>query len=171
MSGSRTVVMVEGALCIALSVVLSYLKLFRMPQGGSLTLELVPLIVFAYRRGIKWGCGAGALAGVLHIMLGGYVVHPVQAVLDYPVAYAAMGLAGLWRNSKITSLTLAGLAQLLCHVCAGAIFFAAYAPAGTNPWVYSIGYNGLFLGPKLAFSAFATWVLWKNLERIYPSVK
>lgn len=59
-----------------------------------------------------------------------YVVHPVQAVLDYPAAYAAMGLAGLWHNSKIASLILAGLAQFICHVCAGAIF-AAYAPAGT----------------------------------------
>ena len=46
---SRTVVLVEGALCIALSIVLSYIRLFRMPQGGSVNLELVPLILFAWR--------------------------------------------------------------------------------------------------------------------------
>ena len=62
---SRTVVLVERALCITLSVVLSYLRLFRMPQGGSVNLELVPLILFAWRRGLYWGTGAGVLTGVL----------------------------------------------------------------------------------------------------------
>ena len=65
---SRTVVLVEGALCIALSIVLSYIRLFRMPQGGSVNLELVPLILFAWRRGLCWGCGAGVLADVINLL-------------------------------------------------------------------------------------------------------
>ena len=154
---SRTVVLVEGALCIALSIVLSYLRLFRMPQGGSVNLELVPLILFAWRRGLCWGCGAGVLAGLMNLLLGGYVVHPVQAILDYPAAYGAMGLAAL--------------VQFSCHVLSGVIFFASYAPEGTNPWVYSAVYNGSFLAPKIVISGVVTWILLRKLEEFYPAGK
>lgn len=169
MSSSRTSIMVEGSLCIALSLVLSYLKLFRLPQGGSLTLEFVPLILFAYRRGVRWGCGAGTLAGILRIVLGGYIVHPLQALLDYPMAHAAIGLAGLFPKHKIGSLLLAAIVQLIFHICSGALFFASYAPQGTNPWIYAVGYNVFFLGPKLVISAMIIWPLWKKLEQVYPS--
>ena len=165
MSESRVVIMVEGALCVAFSVVLSYLLLFRMPQGGSVTLELVPLIVFAWRRGARWGCAAGALAGVLHMMLGGYVVHPLQALLDYPLAYAAIGLAGMWKGHKIPGLILGGVGQFFCHLLAGVVFFASYAPAETTVWIYSGIYNVSFLAPKVAISALVAWFLWKQMER------
>jgi len=177
MSGSKTVILSEGALCAALSVAFSWLVIFRMPQGGSLTLELVPLIVFAWRRGVRWGCGAGALNGLLHLMLGGYIVHPLQALLDYPAAYAAMGMSGLWRNSQkkqknsaplIAGLAVAGLSQFICHVVSGVIFFSSYVPEGMNPWLYSIVYNGTFLMPKLVVSVIVAWVLWNRLEKISP---
>lgn len=168
---SRTVVLVEGALCIALSIVLSYIRLFRLPQGGSVNLELVPLLLFAWRRGPCWGCGAGVLAGVLNLLLGGYVVHPLQAVLDYPAAYGAVGLAALFRRQKAASLGAAALVQFSCHVLSGVIFFASYAPEGTNPWVYSAVYNGSFMAPKFILSAALTWLLLKKLEEVYPAVK
>ena len=166
---SRTVVLVEGALCIALSVVLSYLRLFRMPQGGSVNLELVPLILFAWRRGLGWGCGAGVLTGVLNLLLGGYVVHPVQAILDYPAAYGAMGLTALLPRRKLVGLSLAALAQFACHVLSGVIFFASYAPEGVSPWIYSTTYNGSFLAPKIVLSAAVAWVLLRKLEEVYPA--
>ena len=170
---SRTVVLVEGALCIALSVVLSYLRLFRMPQGGSVNLELVPLILFAWRRGLYWGTGAGVLTGVLNLLLGGYIVHPVQAILDYPAAYGAMGLAALFPKPqmRLPGLAVATFVQFACHVLSGVIFFASYAPEGTNPWVYSAVYNGSFLAPKIILSAVVTWLLLRKLEEIYPSGK
>lgn len=168
---SRTAILVEGALCIALSIVLSYIRLFRLPQGGSVNLELVPLILFAWRRGLYWGCGAGVLAGILNLLLGGYVVHPVQAILDYPAAYGAMGLAALFPQprQRLIGLTAAALVQFACHVLSGVIFFASYAPKGTNPWVYSAVYNGSFLAPKIIISAVVTWLLLRKLDRIYPS--
>ena len=168
---SRTVVLVEGALCIALSIVLSYLRLFRMPQGGSVNLELVPLILFAWRRGLCWGCGAGVLAGVMNLLLGGYVVHPVQAILDYPAAYGAMGLAALLPRQRLVGLVLAALVQFSCHVLSGVIFFASYAPKGTNPWVYSAVYNGSFLAPKIVISGVVTWILLRKLEEFHPAGK
>ena len=58
-------VMIEGALCIALCIVLEKINIFAMPQGGSVDFELIPLLLFAYRRGMKWGIQAGALTGLL----------------------------------------------------------------------------------------------------------
>ncbi|NLL36057.1 MAG: energy-coupled thiamine transporter ThiT [Fretibacterium sp.] len=170
---SKTSVLVEGALCIALSLVLSNLRLFRMPQGGSVNFELIPLIVFTWRQGLQWGCGAGALTGFLNIALGGYVAHPIQALLDYPIAYGVMGLSALFPGkgflSRFSGLLVAGFVQFTCHVLSGVVFFASYAPEGTNPWVYSILYNGSFLVPKILISGVVTWLLWKQLERISPS--
>ena len=169
MSGSKIAILSEGALCVALSQVLSWLVIFRMPQGGSVTLEIVPLIVFAWRRGVRWGCGAGALFGLLHLMLGGYIVHPVQALLDYPLAYTAIGLAGLWRKNlsgMVAGLTMAGVVQFASHVYAGVVFFSEYVPAGMNPWLYSVIYNGSFLAPKLVISVIAAWILWNRLEKL-----
>jgi thiamine transporter len=176
MSNAKTAIMSEGALCVALSTALSWLVVFRMPQGGSITFELVPLVVFAWRRGLRWGSAAGALNGALQIMLGGYVVHPLQALLDYPAAYAVIGLAGLWTNWRkksaglLAGLTIGGLAQFACHVGSGVAFFSSYVPQGMNPWIYSILYNSAFLAPKLIISMAASWFLWKRLEEIKGNV-
>lgn len=169
---SRITIMMEGALCVALSVVLGYLTLFRMPQGGSINLELVPLFVFSYRHGVKWGVQAGALTGILQLILGGYVVHPVQAVLDYPAASAAIGLSGLWcaRNIvfRIIATAIGSLLQFSCYVASGAVFFGSYAPEGTNVWLYAIVYNGSFLLPKVLISAAAALFLWNRLDKMFP---
>ena len=170
MSNSRVAVMVEGALCIALAVVLSKFDLMKRPNGGSIDVGLAPLLLFAWRRGLKWGCGAGALAGILKILLGGYVLNPVQAALEYPVAYGMTGLAALFPRTKgqIAGLILAFLGQTSCHVAAGAVFFAQYAPEGQDPWVYSAFYNVPVIGVKYILSGVAAWLLWRALERAMP---
>lgn len=162
---SSASVMVEGALCIALSVVLSNLRIFRMPQGGSVNLELVPLIVFAWRHGLAWGTGAGVLTGVLNILFGGYVMHPVQALLDYPLAYGVMGLSALIPGWPFAGFLAGGLAQFACHVLSGVIFFSEYAK-GANPWIYSSVYNASFLAPKLILSGVVAWALTRQLARL-----
>jgi thiamine transporter len=157
--------MVEGALCVALSVVFSYFKMFAMPQGGSVTLEMAPLLYFAYRQGFKWGAAAGAMSGVLMMLLSGYVAHPVQAVLDYPLAFGCLGLAGLFKTKPIIGTIVAGAARLASHVLSGAIFFASYAPEGQNPWIYSLVYNASYLIPALIISAVLALILWKRLGK------
>jgi thiamine transporter len=164
-SAKRTRIMVEGALCVALSVVFSYLKLFSMPQGGSLTLEMAPLFYFSYRRGYKWGCAAGGISGILQMIFGGYVAHPVQAILDYPAAFACMGLSGAFgRDEKgiAVGTILAGAVRFVCHVLSGVIFFASYAPEGQNVWAYSAIYNASFMLPSLAVSGAVAWIAWKK---------
>ena len=169
-SRSTTAAMVEGALCVALAVALSKFNLFALPQGGSIDLELVPLLLFAWRRGLKWGCGAGALAGVVKILMGGYILNPVQAVLDYPLAYACTGLAALFPHwgKRVVGTVLAAAGQIACHVVSGAIFFAQYAPEGQSPWAYSIAYNTPVISLKYALSAVAAYILWKGLEAALP---
>ncbi|MDL2264650.1 energy-coupled thiamine transporter ThiT [Synergistaceae bacterium OttesenSCG-928-I11] len=167
-ASARTRAMVECALCVALSVVFSYIKFFRMPQGGSITLEMAPLLYLAYRRGAGWGIAAGAMSGALQMLLGGYVVHPVQALLDYPLAFACLGLAGLSRAHPLLASFVAVAARLFCHVLSGVVFFSQYVPEWQNPWVYSGVYNASFMVPSMIISGALAWALWRRMGRSAP---
>lgn len=156
-------VLVEGALCVALSVVLSYFKLFSMPQGGSITLEMAPLLFVAYKHGGKWGIMAGSISGLLQMLFGGYIVHPVQAILDYPLAFACMGMAGMFGRHIVAGTIAAGLGRLFCHILSGVIFFSSYAPAGQSPWVYATVYNASFMTPTLILASVTALMIWKKL--------
>lgn len=166
---SNTIIMIEGALCIALAVVLSKVDLFRMPQGGSVDFELVPLLLFTYRRGLKWGARAGALTGIMKLLIGGEFFNVIQFLLDYPLAFAFVGLAAV--PPKILGLILAAAGQIACSVVSGAVFFAQYAPEGQNPWVYSLFYNVPVLGVKYIISGIAALILWKALDKALPVSK
>ncbi|MDR2780334.1 MAG: energy-coupled thiamine transporter ThiT [Synergistaceae bacterium] len=164
-SFNRTRALVEGALCVALSVVFSNFKLFSLPQGGSVTLEMAPLLYFSYKYGYKWGVPAGAMSGLLQMLMGGYVAHPAQAVLDYPAAFACMGIGGVFGQSgkgAAAGTALAAIARMACHVLSGVIFFASYAPEGQNVWIYSLVYNASFMTPSIIITAVVAWVLWKK---------
>ncbi|MDO4560673.1 MAG: energy-coupled thiamine transporter ThiT [bacterium] len=143
-------ILVEGALSIALAVVLSYFKIFTMPQGGSVSLTLLPLLIFSFRNGWRYGILVGAVTGLLRLMLGGYVVHPLQALLDYPVASGLVGLAGFFTARKWLGVICACFANFAAAVLSGVVFFSSYAPAGTNVWLYSVLYNGSSAIPEAA---------------------
>ncbi len=88
--------MVEAGAMIALAFVLSKIDLFTMPQGGSVSPgAILPILFLAYRWGVGRGILAGVLLGILKMMLGGYVIGPIQGILDYPLAYGVLGIAGL----------------------------------------------------------------------------
>ena len=162
-------IMIEGALCIALCIVLEKINIFSMPQGGSVDFELIPLLLFTYRRGMKWGIQAGALTGFLKIMLGGYVLNVIQAALDYPLAYACVGLAAF--HPRALSLIIAALGQITCSVISGVVFFSQYAPEGQSPLIYSLMYNVPVLGAKYILSGIVAMFMWKVLERDLPAVE
>lgn len=84
---------------------------------------------------------AGAVTGLLHILLGGYIVHPVQALLDYPIASGALGLAGFFGDKKIAGNYYKREHEFAFLDTSGVIFFASYAPKGVNVWLYSLAYN------------------------------
>ncbi len=151
--------MTEIGLAVALVVILDLIKLWRAPQGGSVTLALVPLMVIAFRHGLLAGVMAGGIAGVVKLFLGPYIVHPLQAILDYPLAFLLVGLAGLFyagfqRADNRRYLYLAGgialgfFARFVSHFISGLVFFGHYAPEGTPVVLYSLTYNLSFIVPE-----------------------
>ena len=167
-----TRVLTEAALAVALAFVLGFIALFKMPFGGSVSLEMIPLILLALRQGWKVGIVAGAAYGLLDLAIDPYVVHPVQVLLDYPLAFGALGLAGLFRptvRGAILGTTVAVLARFACHFVSGVVFFASYAPEGWNIYLYSAAYNAAYLAPSLGIALVVVVVLLKALEGAQPS--
>ncbi len=151
--------LVEIALTIALAFVLDELRIFALPQGGTVSLSMLPIIVLALLRGTGPAVIAGALFGMIDLATPPvYIVHPIQLLLDYPVPYACVGLAGLFRGvwdraivsrgrliaiatALLPAVALGASARYAAHVVSGAVFFAEYAPEGQPVWVYSALYN------------------------------
>jgi thiamine transporter len=137
-----TRLIVYAGIAIALAFVLSSIRIFRMPQGGSITPgSMLPLFIFAFMFGPVPGMIAGALYGFLQLLQDAYVVHWAQLLLDYPLAFAAIGLAGFFKNNRIAGIITGSAARFAFHFVSGFIFFASYAPEGQDPVLYSLIYN------------------------------
>ncbi|MDL2258433.1 energy-coupled thiamine transporter ThiT [Eubacteriales bacterium OttesenSCG-928-K08] len=145
---NSTQALVYGALCVALSFLLSYLKLFEMPQGGSITLcSVLPIALYANWYGLKNGLLAGFACGLLQFIQKPIAVHWLSPFLDYILAFSCIGLAGLFPEKLPLGLLVGGVGRIICSTVSGAVFFAEYAPEGMNPWIYSTIYNTISLGP------------------------
>ena len=145
----RTRLLVYGAMSLTLSFILSYMKLFSMPFGGSITLfSMLPLIVYAWAFGPAAGFLAGLAYSLLQMTQGVWVVHWLQFLLDYLVAFTLLGIAGFLPGSLPAAAAAAGFARMLCSTVSGAVFFAdgGLEYGISNPWVYSLLYNGLTIG-------------------------
>lgn len=146
--------MANASLCIALSFILSYIRLYKLPQGGSITLaSMLPLFMFAFAYGVGPGMLTGAACGFLQFIQDAYFVHPFQLLLDYPLAYAMLGLCGFApilskRYGMQMGILLGAFGRFLCAFLSGVVFFGMYAPEGQNVIFYSIVYNGLYLIPE-----------------------
>ena len=152
----------EGGICVALSLVLSYLKIPVMAGfggfGGSIDFVMIPLIIFAVRWGLSWGIGAGLVFGTLkYILASGFAISWVSIIFDYAVAYAFIGFAGLFRR-KYKLLPVAALvgclARFVIHFISGMTVYAQYMPeefmgyTGMTPFLYSLLYNGPYMLPN-----------------------
>lgn len=144
----RTKLISEAAVLVALAGALNFVKIYALPQGGSITAgAMVPICWFALRRGTKWGIFAGVVFGFV-VMLNPvdfYVVHPVQLLLDYPIAFGALGLAGAFRKHPLVGVGVGILGRFVSHFVSGVVFFSMFAPPGMSPFLYSAIYNGSFL--------------------------
>jgi thiamine transporter len=169
MSSKPTRMLTEAGIMIAAAQILSYIKLFEAPYGGSVTAgSMIPIIVFSLRWGLKSGLLAGTAYGVLQFLLGGaiYSYHILSILFDYVVAFGLLGLAGLFRGDikgVIAGSFVGVFGRFVCHVISGVAVWASYAPEGMNPLVYSILYNGSYLLPELIVTAIITGLLYKPL--------
>jgi thiamine transporter len=135
---------------------------------------MVPLVVLALMRGPAVGMLAGAFCGSLDIVIEPFIFHPVQVVMDYPVAFALIGLSGILAplvkravDSDKTFPAVMGIAlasligvfgRFVAATVSGFVFFQDTFPETMNPWVYSIVYNASYLLPSLVFTIIATAV-------------
>jgi len=165
----------EGAIFVALAQVLSYMKLFELPQGGEITVSMLPIFIFCAR----WGFGPGMLASfvfsLLQLLLNGAYAWGWQSMLgDYIVAFSVLGLAGLFHARKsgfFIGMVVGSLARFLVHFVVGATVWAEYMPETFfgmtmhSPWFYSFLYNGSFVSIDLVLCLVVGLLLWKPLKK------
>lgn len=150
-----TKTIVYGGMCVALSFILSYIRLYKMPQGGSITLaSMFPIILYAIVFGPVCGIIAGTAYGFMQFIQEPSMVHWAQLFLDYPLAFACLGLAGFApkfsKNIQVGTtigIIIAVLGRGIMHIVSGVIFFAEYA-GDQSPFIYSLVYNISYLIPE-----------------------
>ena len=144
-----TSMLINVALMLALTIVLHQLRIYHMPQGGSVTLgAMVPLLFLTYRYGAGIGCLAGFVYGMINLMQDAFIVHPLQVLFDYPLPYMALAIAAAVPGRIYLGAALAFAARFLCHYISGVVFFGSYAPPDTSPYLYSLVFNATYLVPE-----------------------
>lgn len=158
MSSTKTIA--EVVVFAALATALSQVKVFSFPEGGSITAgSMVPILWLSIRRGPKIGLFTATVYGIVQLAIEPYIYHPAQVLLDYPIAFGMLGLAGFFQKRPFVGVNVGILGRFLVHFVSGIIFFASYAPAGMHPAVYSAIYNGAYLLPELAISIYIMFLL------------
>lgn len=171
--------LVEGALFVAVAQVLSLLKLWEMPWGGSVVLAMVPLILYS----VRWGLGRALVAcfvfGVLQFMYdGGFAIGWQSIVGDYLVAFTVLGFAGLFHKQRygiFTGTVAGGLCRFFVHYVVGATVWAEYMPDSFfgmtmhSPWFYSLLYNLAYMLPNILITLVVFALLYKPLGKYFRS--
>jgi thiamine transporter len=159
MKNNKLAILIEGAIVAALAMALSFIPIELPNASLDLSLGMIPLCVFAIRRGILPGIGVGFVWGLLHILLGkAYVIQPLQGFFEYPFAFSFAGFMGVYAKkirSHISadslkkaipficlSVTIGVLTRWFWHFWAGVLVWGSYAPEGMSPWIYSLVMNG-----------------------------
>lgn len=174
----RTVRLVcEGGIMIALALVLNQLKIFRLPNGGSITLEMLPIFFFAIRWGVRPGLLVGFAFGLLQMFIDGAVAWGWQSLLlDYLVAFTPLGLAGLFRGREggiFFGTVLGAFVRFVVHFISGITIYAIIAPTElfnitfTSPWMYSLAYNGSYMLIDTALCLVVFGLLYKPLRKFF----
>lgn len=175
-----------AALSIAMSFALSYIRIVKLPQGGSITLcSLLPLCIYSYMFGVKKGIFAGLIYGILQAIQDPWIVHPMQFMLDYPIAFAGIGLSGILKNLSIKpqlkfcfGSLIAGTFRFVSHILSGVFAFSEYAYSASgepmNAFIYSITYNSfvfidIAITIVVGFILLASNTFSKQVEKINQS--
>ena len=177
----RTRALTEGAIMLALAVVLNYLShmiFASMPQGGSITLAMFPILFYAHR----WGVGRGALMGFAYGLVdmligGGYAWGWQSILLDYLVAYTALGIGGVLQGSAwgiFPGIALGCLGRFAVHYFSGVTLYRIIQPTAVegfgvfaNPHVYSLVYNGVYMLPNLVIALVIAGALYVPMKKFF----
>jgi thiamine transporter len=149
----NTSILTQVGVALALGTVLKMVKFYQLPNGGSATLgSMVPILLIALFYGPEIGMLTGLLFGIIDFILAPYIMHPVQVLFDYPLAFTALGIAGYFKDKKkpymLLGVILAILSRFLFHFISGIVFYGSYAAPGQSAAVYSFLYNLSYIGPE-----------------------
>jgi len=167
----ETRILAELSIFVAIGAALHYLSrlylpFFHLPEGGSITAaSLVPILWFALRRGLRWGLEAGIVFGLVDLVLPGsyFISNPIEILLDYPLAFGALGLAGAFKKQPLIGVGVGIAGRFVFHFISGIVFFYTYAlEIGWNPALYSAAYNAAYLIPEFIISAVIIYTLAKR---------
>lgn len=167
---TKTRKLTEIAVAVAMAVVCSLIKVWEMPQGGSVALTMVPILLIALRSGWVAGCACGAIYGLLSLLIAGVIYHPMSILLDYVLAFGLLGLAGLFKKTipgLIAGCTVGVLGRFVSSLVSGAVLFAEYAPEGQNPWIYSLVYQATYMVPEFIISVAILVLLFLKARRLF----
>ena len=159
---NNTRALVYGAVAVALSFALSYARLFKLPQGGSVTFaSLLPLMIYCMMFGTRRGLLVCLIYGTLQSLQDPYIIHPMQFLLDYPLAFGLIGVSGIFVEKNLFKNKIVGFVlgavlavglRYACHVCSGVFAFADYfywdselMSKYDSAAVYSLAYNSFAL--------------------------
>jgi thiamine transporter len=145
-----------SALCLALAFVLSNIKLFKLPMGGSVTVFSMFFVTFiGYLYGPRVSLSAAFAYGLLQMVVDPYIIAVPQLLCDYVLAFGALGVSGFFfnrRNGMIKGYLAGIFGRFVFSTLSGIIFFAEYAPEGWNPILYSMAYNGSYIAAEGALT-------------------
>lgn len=171
---SKNLILAECGIMVAMSIVLSFVKIIDMPFGGSVTaFSMLPVIVAAYRHGIKWGILTGFTYSVVQLLLGlnnvGYATTKVAMVaiimLDYIIAFTCLGLVGFVKKNKNQTMALAAgtfvvcIIRYICHIITGCTVWAGVSIPTGDGLIYSVVYNGAYMIPETVVTVAAAWMI------------
>ena len=174
----RTKALTEAALMIALAQVLSYVKLMQLPNGGSLTPAMFPILFYALRWGLGKGLLAGFVFGLLQLIFDGAYAWGWQSMLlDYLVAFTPLGLAGLFKGNAwgIFPGTLLGCTgRFLVHYYSGVTIYRIYEPTEIpgigvfdDAVLYSLVYNGVYMLPNALLAMAIAAALYVPMKKYF----
>ncbi len=177
---SRTRTLVECALMIAVGTVLANIKIFEMPNGGSVTLlSMLPFVLISFRHGVKWGLATGFVNSLLQMLLG-FWAPPVRVwlgvLLDYVLAFTLLGLACVFAKPfKNRTLGVAvGTAavcvlRFLCSYFSTVFVWFSTAPEGLPVWLFGLTYNGAYMLPELLLTTTAAVLLQRAAPQFFEA--
>lgn len=150
------------AVSIALAFVLSNIKVFKFPTGGSITLlSMLVACLPGFWFGPIIGIVTGVAYGLLNLIIDPYILFPAQVVVDYFLAFGALGLSGLFTNSKnglIKGYIVGVLGRYAFAVLSGWLFFGEWAWEGWNPLAYSLAYNAIYIFAEAAVTIIVLFI-------------
>ncbi|TDM07691.1 energy-coupled thiamine transporter ThiT [Macrococcus lamae] len=174
---TRLTVMMEIAVMVALSMAIDLIDSGFKAGPYSFSFSMVPILILAVRRGLFPGVIAGLVWALLQLILGdaSSIVHPAQFLIDYPLAFMMLGIAGISRHQKLPFIllfsALAIIARYFWHFISGIIFFGSYAPKGQPAWLYSLIVNGGTMLPNMIICLLIITLLYTAAKQLFYTKK